>query len=198
MIHPALSPVQAPPMPMTVDEFLVAQVPDGKVELVRGELRVTPPPGAPHGVVESNLFLLLGVHVKSSGLGRVFGDTFGYILTQLPRTVRAPDVSYVRAGRLPHEGVGPGLLRIAPDLAVEVLSPSESASELEEKLADYTVAGTSLIWVVDPARRTVMIISKAHPVRWLQESDTLDGEDVIPGFRCKVADLFEGIARLRD
>jgi Uma2 family endonuclease len=125
----------------------------------------------------------------------VFGDTFGYILTQLPRTVRVPDVSFVRAGRLPPEGVGPGLLRIAPDLAVEVLSPGESASELEEKLADYTVAGTPLIWVVDPARRTVMIMSKAHPVRWLQESDVIEGDEVVPGFRCKVAEIFEGIAR---
>jgi Uma2 family endonuclease len=85
-------------MLMTVEEFLVAQVPDGKVELVRGELRVTLPPGAPHGFAESNLFMLLGVHVKANGLGRVFGDSFGYILTQLPRTVRVPDVSFVRAG----------------------------------------------------------------------------------------------------
>ena len=185
-------------MLMTVDEFLVAQVPDGKVELVRGELRVTPPPGAPHGVAESNLFMLLGVHVKANGLGRVFGDTFGYILTQLPRTVRVPDVSFMRADRLPPEGLGPGLLRLAPDLAVEVLSPSESASELEEKLADYTVAGTRLIWVVDPARRTVMILDQLHPVRWLQEADVLDGGEVVPGFSCKVAEIFEGIARLSE
>ena len=182
-------------MPMTVDEFLVAQVPDGKVELVRGELRVIPPPGAPHGKVESNLFLLLGVHVKVNSLGSVFGDTFGYILTELPRTVRVPDVSFVRAERLPREGLGPGLLRLAPDLAVEVLSPSESWSELEEKLADYTTAGTRLIWVVDPARRTVMILNQTHPVKWLQEADVLDGGDVVPGFSCKVAEIFEGIAR---
>jgi Uma2 family endonuclease len=195
MSHPVLSPARSSPMLMTVDEFLVAQVPEGKVELVRGELRVTPPPGAPHGLAESNLFMLLGVHVKANGLGRVFGDTFGYILTQLPRTVRVPDLSFVRADRLPPEGIGPGLLRLAPDLAVEVLSPSESASELEEKLADYTAAGTRLIWVVDPARRTVMILDQAHPVRWLQEADALEGGDVVPGFSCKVAEIFEGIAR---
>ena len=185
-------------MLLTVDEFLVAQVPDGKVELVRGELRVTPPPGAPHGFAEINLVMLLGIHVKATGLGRVFGDSFGYILTQLPRTVRVPDLSFVRADRLPPEGVGPGLLRFAPDLAVEVLSPRESASELEEKLADYTVAGTRLIWVVDPARRTVMILDQMHPVRWLQESDVLDGGDVIVGFSCKVAEIFEGIARFSE
>jgi Uma2 family endonuclease len=182
-------------MLMTVDEFLVASVPDGKAELVRGELRVTPPPGAPHGSAAVNLVVMLSIHVKANGLGRVFADSFGYILTQLPHTVRVPDLSFVRADRLPPEGLGPGLLRFAPDLAVEVLSPSESASELEEKLADYTTAGTRLIWVVDPARRTVMILDQAQPVRWLQEADVLDGGGVVPGFSCKVAEIFEGIAR---
>jgi Uma2 family endonuclease len=162
---------------------------------VRGELRVTPPPGAPHGTAAINLILMLASHVKANGLGRVFGDSFGYILTQLPRTVRVPDLSFVRADRLPPEGIGPGLLRFAPDLAVEVLSPIESASELEEKLADYTVSGTQLIWVVDPARRTVMILNAAQPVRWLQEHDVLHGDEVVPGFSCKVAEIFEGIAR---
>lgn len=189
-------PARSSPMLMTVDEFLVAPVPDGKVELVRGELRVTPPPGAPHGTVGTNLLVMLAVHVKARGLGRVFGDSFGYILTQLPHTVRVPDLSFVQADRLPPGGIGPGLLRFAPDLAVEVLSPSESASELEEKLADYTVAGTRLLWVVDPARRTVMIMDQAHPVRWLQEGDVLDGGGVVPGFSCRVAEIFEGIARL--
>ena len=182
-------------MLMTVEEFLRADVPDGKAELVRGELRVTPPPGAPHGAAAINLVFLLGDHVRARKLGRVFGDSFGYVLTQLPHTVRVPDASFVRADRLPAEGIGPGLLEFAPDLAIEVLSPSESASELEEKLSDYAVAGVPLIWVVDPKRRTVRIMNLARPVRWLQESDTLDGEDVIPGFSCRVTDIFEGIAR---
>jgi Uma2 family endonuclease len=195
MSHPALSPAQAP-MLMTVDEFLVADVPDGKVELVRGELRVTPPPGAPHGTAGTNLVVLLSNHVNANNLGHVFGDSFGYVLTQLPHTVRVPDLSFVRADRLPAEGIGPGLLRFAPDLAVEVLSPSESALELEEKLADYTMAGTPLIWVVDPVRRTVRIMNSARPVRWLQEADTLDADDIIPGFTCAVSAIFRGIARL--
>jgi Uma2 family endonuclease len=182
-------------MTMTVDEFLVHSVPDGKAELVRGELRVTPPPGAPHGVAAINLILLLGVHAREREFGRVFGDGFGYELLRLPRTVRVPDGSFVRADRLPEAGIGPGLLKFAPDLAIEVLSPSETASELEEKLDDYLVSGTLLIWVVDPVRRTVMIVSADAPVRWLREGDTLDGGGVIPGFACAVSDIFEGIAR---
>ena len=88
------------------------------------------------------------------------------------------------------------MLKLAPDLAVEVLSPSETASELEEKLDDYLVSGTRLIWIVNPVRRTVMVVSNDAPVRWLREGETLDGGAVVPGFSCAVAEIFEGIARI--
>ena len=179
---------------MTPEEFLVHSVPDGKAELVRGELRVTPPAGGPHLCVASNIHVLLATYVKGRGLGRAFGDG-GFELMQLPRTVRAPDASFVRADRLPAKGIGAGLLKLAPDLAVEVLSPSESASALEEKLDDYRACGTPLIWVVDPARRTVMIVASDAPVRWLREGNVLDAGDVIPGFSCAVEELFDGLAR---
>jgi len=182
-------------MSMTVEEFLACLAPEGKAELVRGELRVTPPAGAPHGVAAVNLVFMLLSHVRRHGIGRVFADGFGYELIRLPRTVRVPDASFVRGERLPPEGIGPGLLKLAPDLAIEVLSPSESASELEEKLDDYLFSGTQLIWVVDPVRRTVMIIAADAPVRWLREGDTLDGGAVVCGFTCPVSDIFEGIAR---
>jgi Uma2 family endonuclease len=180
---------------MTADEFLAYPLPDAKGELVRGELRVTPPPGGPHGVASTNLVMMLGLHTRPLGLGRAFADGVGYELIQLPHTVRVPDGSFVRADRLPAAGIGPGLLRLAPDLAIEVLSPGETASSLEEKLDDYLQAGTPLLWIVDPMRRTVMIVSADAPVRWLHEGDTLDGASVVPGFVCAVSDIFEGIAR---
>ena len=188
-------PARDTEMLMTVAEFLAAELPEGKSELVRGEVRMTPPPGGSHGTAVSNLTVLLGPYVRQQRLGRVFGDAVGYELVRLPHTVRVPDASFVRAERLPPDGVRPGLFKFAPDLAIEVLSPSTRASELEEKLHDYTVAGTSLIWVVDPARRTIMTIASDAPVRWLSEGDTLDGGAVIPGFACPVAEVFEGIAR---
>jgi len=188
-------PARASAMTMTVEEFLAYPVPDAKAELIRGELRVTPPAGGPHGMAAANLVFLLTLHVRQHRLGCVFPDGFGYELIRLPRTVRVPDASFVRADRLPPEGIGPGLLKLSPDLAIEVLSPSETASELEEKLDDYLVSGTSLIWVVDPVRRTVMTIPADAPVRWLREGDTLDGGAVIPGFACRVPEIFEGIAR---
>lgn len=186
--------VTAYPTFMTVDEFAEYNFPEGKVELVRGEPRVMSPCGAPHAVVGSNLLGLMLPFVAQHKLGRVFGDGLGYELIALPHTVRNPDASFVRAERLPAEGVRRGFLKIAPDLVVEILSPSETASELEEKLDDYRAAGTPLIWVIDPDRRTVMIVSGDAPLRWIRAEDTLDGGDVLPGFHCRVIELFEGLA----
>ena len=101
----------------------------------------------------------------------------------------------MRADRLPRAGVGPGLLKLAPDLAIEVLSPSESESELEGKLNDYRLSGTVLVWVVDPARRLVRVAERNAPQHILREGDGLDGGDAVPGFACSVVQVFEGIAR---
>ena len=182
-------------MPMTIDEFLVADLPEGKSELVRGEVRLTPPPGAPHGKAIANLVFALTADVKERRLGEVFGDSVGYELIRFPHTVRVPDASFVRADRIPSDGVRPGLFKFPPDLAIEVISPSETASSLEEKIRDYATSGTRLIWIVDPMRRTILTIPDDTPVSWLAEADTLDGGSVIPGFACPVADVFEGIAR---
>jgi Uma2 family endonuclease len=106
-----------------------------------------------------------------------------------------PDASFLRADRFPADSVRPGVLELAPDLAIEVLSPSEKASELEEKLDDYTLAGTPLIWGADPERRTVTVIAADAPGRWLREGGVLDGGSIIPGFEMPVSAIFEGIAR---
>ena len=183
-------------MLMSPEEFLVYDLDDeSQGELVRGELRVTPAPGAPHGMIATNLTFLLSAHVRELKVGWVFADSVGYQLVDLPRTVRRPDVSFVRADRLPAEGVGPGFLKLAPDLVVEVISPSETASELEEKLDDYRACGTLLIWVVDPAQRTVTIIASDASPRLVREGDRLDGGAVLPGFSCGVEELFVGVAR---
>lgn len=189
------SPAREAVMLMTPDEFLVYPLEDVKAELVRGELRVSAPPGSPHAFAVANLLERLLVHVSARKLGRAFGDGVGYELVQLPRTVRVPDASFVRADRLPATGVKHGLLKFAPDIAIEVLSPSEPASELQDKLDDYHVSGTTLVWVVDPVRRSVMVVARNAPLKQLHESELLDGGEVLPGFSCAVADIFEGIAR---
>jgi len=180
---------------MTADEFLTLHLPDGKAELVRGEIRMTPLAGGPHGRVAANLFRMLDGYVQKHGLGWVFGDRTGYELQRLPHTARGPDASFVRAERLPPGGLRPGFLTFAPDLAAEILSPNERASELEEKLDDYRASGTPLIWVIDPRRRTVRILSDDSPERALHEDEFLDGGTIIPGFSSPVAALFDGVAR---
>ena len=109
-------------------------------------------------------------------------------------TVRAPDASFVRAHRLPPEGISGGFAQLAPDLAVEVLSPREPDSDLAEQLADYRAAGTPLVWVIDPVKRIVAVIAANEPVAWLGDDCTLAGGEVVPGFVCGVGDLFEGLA----
>jgi Uma2 family endonuclease len=179
---------------MTVDEYLVYPIDDERAELVRGELRVTPAPDLTHGLVVSNVLRLLVPYVSERGLGRVFGDAVGYELVELPHTVRIPVVSFMSAARMPKDLAGRRLFSGAPDLAVEVLSPSETTSSLEEKLADYRMAKAALVWVIDPERRTVTIVAANEPVQWLRDGDTLTGGAVLAGFSAPVAELFDGLA----
>ncbi len=183
-------------MLMTVEEYLAYPSIEGvTMELVRGELRMSPSPGNPHGSAIARLVVLLANYVDPLRLGRVFGDGTGYELLQLPRTVRIPDASFVRADRIPARGLGPDIFKFAPDLAVEVLSPTNRASALQEKIDDYRVSGTTLIWVVDPIRRTVVSMANDAAERLLHEGDVLTGGRVLPDFSCDVAQIFDGIAR---
>lgn len=130
---------------MTPDEFLVYPLKDVKAELVRGELRVSPPTGGPHGFAAINLVALLLAHVSPRKPGKVLANSVGYELEQLRRAVRVPDASFIRADRLPTEDIGEGLLAFAPDIAIEVLSHSETESEWQEELDDDQVSGTTLV-----------------------------------------------------
>ena len=178
---------------ISADEFLLHPAANERTELVRGHIRMMTPASAGHGLVSATVLRLLSTYVWQHRLGVCFADSTGYTLPNLPNTVRAPDASFVRANRLPPDGVTGGFLHLAPDLAVKVLSPSESDADLSEKLADYRVAGTPLVWVIDPARRTVAIVS-THESTTLGVDQTLTGDDVVPGFMCGVAELFEGLA----
>ena len=182
---------------LTADEFLLQSAANQRTELVRGSIRTMTPASAAHGLVSMTVGWLLSTYVREHRLGVCFADSTGYTLPNLPNTVRAPDASFVRAGRLPADGVGGGFLRLAPDLAVEVLSPSESETDLAEKLADYRDAGTPLVWVIDPASRTVAVVSRGESIATLHVNQTLTGGDVVPGFACLVSDLFEGLAPVR-
>src|SRR5205085_9851683 len=144
--------------------------------------------------VAGNLFVALRLHLQQHPIGRVFTDNLGFRLP-IPDaeddTVRSPDVAFVTLERMPDVPVG--FAPVAPDLAVEVLSPGDTLRDLDERMDDYFAAGTRAVWVVDPDRRTVAMHSTTAPTRRLREADTLDGADVVPGFTMPVRALFDGL-----
>jgi len=173
----------------TVEEL--PDIPDC-YELVDGELvMMMSPAGWLHGHLVMKIGAVLGAYVEENNLGMVFGEQTGFILTRNPDTVRAPDAAFVREERIPHERSLDEYFPGAPDLAVEVLSPSNRASAMTHKLSQYFAAGTRLVWVVDPKTRLITVHAPGREPAMLHETDTLDGEAVLPGFRYKIAQLFE-------
>ena len=129
--------------------------------------------------------------VRTHRLGRCFGAETGFLLSSDPDTVRAPDFAFVSTARLPGGHVPPGYFPGAPELAVEVLSPSESPQEVKQKLRAYFAAGCRLVWIVDPLAQTIRVYAAPSRSRTLTIDDELAGGDVLPGFRCPVREIFE-------
>jgi Uma2 family endonuclease len=168
---------------LTADELLHVRIPDKRVELVRGVLVVREPAGGRHGRVALSIAIELGSYVRAHQLGAVYAAETGFTLARDPDTVRAPDVAFVRRERLTTpEPIG--FHDLAPDLVVEVLSPSDRPGELLAKIADWLSAGTRLVWVVDPERRLARVYRQDGTERIVAGAETLDGEDVVPGFSC--------------
>jgi len=180
---------------VTSDEFLTHAAAAGPSELVRGEIRLMTPASGAHGVIAGTIFAAINAFVESGQLGQCFPGNTGFLLPGLGDTVRSPDTAFVRREQLPDGGIGSGWVSVAPDLVVEILSPSETASELEEKVRDYRAAGTRLIWVIDPATRIVSVRRTGGTDMRLTEIDVLDGGDVLPGFTIPVTRLFARLAK---
>jgi Uma2 family endonuclease len=176
---------------MTADELL-AMPDDGFVyELIKGELiRVSPPPGHEHGLVAMNIAGPLYEYVRTKKLGNVYAAETGYLLEQDPDTVRAADVSFVRRERIEKAKPVQGYWKGAPDLAVEVVSPSDTVGRIEGKVAEWVESGARLVWVVSPKMRTVTAYRSLTEIVVLTEKDTLDGGEVVPGFHVSIAEIF--------
>lgn len=184
---------EVPPDPgreLSAEEFLMLPDDGWRTELVRGLIVREPPAGAVHGHMGSTLLFHLMGFVRREGAGTVFGPDTGFIILRSPDTVRAPDVAFVAEGRF-EEGLPTGYVPFAPDLAVEVVSPSNTVSELQEKVLDYLAAGTRLVWVVDPRPETVTVYRSRDDIRILGREDALDAPRILPGFRLELSDLFE-------
>lgn len=178
---------------LTLDEFERLPEEDAyRTELKRGRIVREPRPGAQHGWVAVELFRALDPYVREHELGAVIMET-GFLLSVDPPTVRGPDVAFIAAENLPpREAIPRGFWRRAPDLAVEVLSPSNSAIEIQEKVLDYLHAGTRIVWVVDPHNETVFVHAGGNESRLHTREGELTGGEVLPGFRLAIADLFGG------
>jgi Uma2 family endonuclease len=162
---------------------------DGKrYELVRGVLIEMPPPGQEHGLVTSEIVRLIGNHVRANDLGRVFTES-GYLLSEDPDTVRAPNISFIAKSRLP--SLKETYARIAPDLVVEVMSPGNSLDDMNEKIARYFEAGAQRVWLFFPKTRMIYDYHSAKDIKVLDGDDLLDGGDILPGFSVKVSDIFK-------
>jgi Uma2 family endonuclease len=171
---------------MTAAELLDAHIPNKRVELVRGVLRVREPPGYRHGRIAAELAFLLTRHVKEMGAGQVLiGDT-GFQVAADPDTVRGPDIAFLSSERLPDPHTR-GFPALGPDLVVEVMSPGDRPGETLAKVGDWLNGGTRLVWVIDPERRMARIYRQDGLQTTVGETESLTGEDVLPGFSCELA-----------
>jgi Uma2 family endonuclease len=181
--------IAANPKILTPEDLL--SMPDSvSFELVGGQL-VERKMGWNSSWVAANLLTLLVTYLRAHPIGRAAGADASYqCFPDDPSKVRKPDVSFVRVGRFPGEMLPKGHCRLAPDLAAEVVSPNDQYSEVEEKVTEYLEAGVRLVWILDPPTRSIRVERADGSVARLGEDDDLDGEDVVPGFRCKVSEVF--------
>ena len=175
---------------VTAEELL--DMPDDgyQYELVRGELRKMAPAGARHSNIGMTVGTSLNFHVMSNNLGTVFGADGGFLLERNPDTVRAPDVAFVRRERMEEVGLMDSYWPGPPDLAVEVISPNDRYTEVVEKVEEWLKAGTRMVVVVDPRRKVAAVHRSGREPVTLAEGAVLDGDDVVPGWRMALGDIF--------
>jgi len=172
---------------LATEEDLLAMPEDGrKYELVDGEIRVSPA-GDRHSAIALRLGGRLLAFVEQHGLGHVMGADAGF---RLPGgNVRSPDASFVAAGRFPNDRLPEDWGSLAPDLAVEVISPGDRPRHVLDKVGEYLEAGVRLVWVIDPQKSNAVVYRSLTDVRELGRDDYLEGGAVVPGFRCQLREI---------
>jgi Uma2 family endonuclease len=167
--------------------------PEKEYELVIGHPEEKQMGGARHGGIGARLLVRLGGYVEAHKLGAVYGPDTSY---QIGPNERIPDVSFVSASRIPFDGEPQGIWPIAPDLAVEIVSPNDLYEKVITKVEDYFGAGVRQVWLISPEHRSVTIYRTPTQLAILTEAEDLSGDDLILGFRCPVADLFRQPSRV--
>ena len=175
---------------ITAEQLLM--MPDNHMrrELIAGEVREMTPAGSEHGRVAVKFATRLEIFSEKNNLGAVFAAETGFILARDPDTVRAPDVAFVSRNSLEKTPVGLGYYAGIPDLAVEVISPHDTYSEVESKVEDWLNAGCRMVVVANPRNHTLKIYRKMTEVSVLTVENAFDGGDVVPGFRLPIQQIF--------
>jgi len=173
---------------MTADELIALPPGKHRYELVKGELLTMSPSGEEHGAVAVNMAALLWQFVKENDLGVVYAAETGFKLESDPDTVLAPDVAFISKDRVGRRSKGYRLG--APDLVVEVLSPSDHKKKVERKTAQWLELGAKTVWLVDPDSRTVEVHTANLETTVFQENEELVDHDLVSGFRVRVSDIF--------
>ena len=175
---------------ITADDLLRMADDGMRRELVAGELREMPPSGHEHGRVTMRLSGPLSLFVEEHELGAVYAAETGFLLAKDPDTVRGPDVGFVTRERLASIPKGRGYFPGAPDLAVEVISPGDTYTEVEAKVEEWLAAGCRMVVVANPRNQTLKVYRGVTDVTILAAADTFDGGDVVPGFQISVRRIF--------
>lgn len=186
-----MSNPEARSLELSVEEFAALPAEDGyRLELSRGRLVREPAPGLRHSGLAGKIYRLLWSCGDEGRRGQPFFDA-GFLLTADPPTVRVPDVAFLRSERIPEGGLPERFGEGAPDLAVEILSSSDSASGMQRKALDYLDAGAELVWVVDPSEQTVTVYRSPGDIRILSAGDALEDSAILGDARIPVRELFE-------
>ena len=175
---------------LTADDLLRLYSEGVRGELIRGVLHETMSTGHEHGKIVMNLGIEVGNFVKPRKLGTMVGSDSGVWLERDPDTVREPDLAYTSAEKIPLDARIPGYAEVAPDLVVEVRSPSNSRREVHDKALMWLSHGVRLVWVVHPDTRTVDVHRPGRAVAHLSGDDSLDGGDLLDGFTCPLDAVF--------
>jgi len=186
----AEEPVSVKPR-VTAEEFWRLGEGDIRRELVNGEVIEMPPAGAGHGGVAARISRRLLEHVDRHGGGNVVVGEVGFVLNLSydPERVRAPDIAFISAARLPEGQLPQGFVPGAPDLVVEVLSPSDDPADLQQKMRDWIEGGARLVWLIAPEAKTATVYRTDGSARLLREYESLDGEDVLAGLQIPLAEV---------
>ena len=175
---------------LTAEEFFLRYShKDQPYELVRGEVIELELPGWEHGRVAVTIAVPLGAFVREHDSGAVVLRS-GYCIERQPDTVRGPDISFIRKERLPAEGLPRGFFEGPPDLAVEIVSPSDTAARLEAKVQEYLQNGALRVWVVYPDSRRAAVHRPDGSAQWYAGDAVLEDPELLPGFSLPLPEIF--------